>query len=147
MARGDHIMVKRWHGLYYHHGIDMGDDTVVHFSGEPLRRRDARVCRIPMETFLRDGAKIVVNYQDGIELLSPEETAQLAEEQLEQAGYSLFRNNCEHFARYCKTGKPYSEQVVHYVRVGAMIVMVGVAAVGAAVGSKVLGKISPGRRA
>ncbi len=147
MARGDHIMVKRWHGLYYHHGLDLGDGTVIHFSGEPLHRKHARVRRISMEEFLKNGEKIVVSYQQRIDVLSAEETVQLAEEQLEQRGYSLFRNNCEHFARYCKTGKPYSEQVTQYVRVGALIVLIGVAAVGATVGAKVLGKYGPDLRA
>ncbi len=143
MARGDHIMVKRWNGLYYHHGIDAGDGTVIHFSGEPLRRKDARVQRIDMELFLRGGEKIVVAYQDGVVVLPGEETIRLAEEQLEHDGYSLFRNNCEHFARYCKTGRPYSEQVTQYVRVGAMIMLVGAATLGALISAKVFGKYGP----
>ncbi len=44
MARGDHIRVYRT--LYWHHGIDAGDGTVIHLSGEPGRSRTARVQRV-----------------------------------------------------------------------------------------------------
>ena len=55
MARGDHIRVRRWRGLYAHHGIDMGDGSVIHLAGEPLHARHAKVCRTNMDTFLRGG--------------------------------------------------------------------------------------------
>lgn len=140
MACGDHIMVKRWHGLYYHHGIDMGDATVIHLAGEPLRRKDARVCRTTMTEFLQGGEKVLVEYGDGIDLLPQCVTAKNAEACLEQDGYSLLYKNCEHFATYCKTGRPESEQVKSYLRIGATIVLVGVTTIGVAVASKVLGK-------
>jgi lecithin:retinol acyltransferase len=34
---GDHLRV--WRGLYYHHGIYVGDDQVVQFGGRIGRRR------------------------------------------------------------------------------------------------------------
>ena len=45
MSAGDHILVKRMGGAYQHHGIDMGDGTVIHFSGEPFHRAEAKVRR------------------------------------------------------------------------------------------------------
>jgi len=140
MACGDHIMVKRWGGIYYHHGIDMGDGTVIHFSGEPFHRRNARVLRCSLEDFLKGGVKIVVQYDSAVDVLSASETTQRAVDLLEQTGYSLFRKNCEHFATYCKTGKPASEQVTFYMRAGAMVMLAGAALAGAAVGAKILGK-------
>jgi hypothetical protein len=141
MAQGDHIMVKRWHGLYYHHGIDMGDGTAVHLAGEPLRSRHAKVCRTPLTDFLRNGEKIVVKYSDDIRLLSPEETAAKAEELLEHGGYSLLGKNCEHFATYCKTGRAASEQVKFYVQLGAIVVLVGMTAVGLTAGAGLLNTV------
>lgn len=44
MARGDHVKVKRMGGLYTHHGIDLGDGRVIHYSGEVGRKKDAAVC-------------------------------------------------------------------------------------------------------
>jgi len=122
-------MVKRMRGAYRHHGIDMGDGTVIHFSGEPLHQVEAKVCRIPMDAFLQGGRKVVVRYAEGIEVLPVEETLQLAEKHLDKTGYNLFRNNCEHFATYCKTGKKYSLQIKTYVRVGVTIIAAGLAAV------------------
>lgn len=116
MARGDHIQTKRMLGLYYHHGIDMGDGTVVHFSGEPLNGAMAVVCRVSEEAFTQGQPRQVVSY-DGIEeVLDPEETIALALEQLDNKGYNVFYNNCEHFATYCKTRKKMSRQVRSFTR-------------------------------
>jgi hypothetical protein len=40
MAAGDHLLVerKRWFFSYYHHGIDVGDDRVIHLIGPALKR-------------------------------------------------------------------------------------------------------------
>lgn len=113
MAKGDHIKVWRAGGLYAHHGIDMGDGTVVHFSGEPLRTREACVCRTDMATFLR-GARPIVVHHAGCDR-SPEAVVAAAEAQLSKADYCLWRNNCEHFATYCKTGKRRSQQVLRAI--------------------------------
>ena len=111
MARGDHIQVRRMAGLYYHHGIDLGDGTVIHFSGEPLNRKTAKVARVTEEEFLSGQIKEVIEYPSGESVLPPEETVLLAEGLLDTEGYHLFYNNCEHFATYCKTGKKRSRQV------------------------------------
>jgi hypothetical protein len=111
VAKGDHIRVRRMRGLYCHHGIDMGDGTVIHFSGEPMQRKPARVARITEELFLEGEEKHVVEYGPDEGLLPVEETLLLAEEQLDKGGYSLLYNNCEHFATYCKTRKKKSRQV------------------------------------
>ncbi len=44
-------------------------------------------------------------------LYSPEETVQRARSRLGQTGYDLVKNNCEHFAIWCKTGIHESHQV------------------------------------
>lgn len=31
MAAADHLQVPRQHGLFLHHGIDLGDGTVAHY--------------------------------------------------------------------------------------------------------------------
>jgi hypothetical protein len=107
MARASHIKVRR--RLYWHHGIDMGDGTVVHASGEPGRRkRGARIRRSRIDDFLRGGARVTVESEDA---LPPERIAARAEASLGQRTYSLLLNNCEHFARWCQTGRPESAQV------------------------------------
>lgn len=109
MARGDHIKVRRRSGLYSHHGIDMGDGTVIHFSGEPFRRNQASICRVTLAEFLAGGRRVVVRHRDTER--APGEVAAAAEAALAHQKYSLWRNNCEHFATWCKTGRHRSRQV------------------------------------
>jgi hypothetical protein len=109
MARGDHIKVYRSFRLYSHHGIDLGDGTVVHFAGEPFRTRRARVVRTDMADFLRGGQARVVHHRKGS--LPVDDVVAMAESLLEQGNYSVFHNNCEHFATLCKTGRLKSRQV------------------------------------
>lgn len=119
MARGDHIKVYRRFRLYAHHGIDMGDGTVIHFAGEPLRVRRARVVRTDMATFLRGGARRVVRHASGA--LPESEVVSRAESLLASGAYSVFWNNCEHFAMYCKTGRGRSRQVRRVAWVGSAV--------------------------
>lgn len=115
MARGDHIKVRRRGGIYSHHGIDMGDGTVIHFSGEPFRRNNAQVCRATLEEFLAGGQPHVVRHRGTVR--PPEDVARAAESCLSQRAYCLWRNNCEHFATWCKTGRHHSGQVLRALHV------------------------------
>jgi hypothetical protein len=107
MPHGDHIRVNR--GLYWHHGIDVGDGTVIHAAGEPGRRKiGATVRRTSIGEFLRGGLPECVAARDS---LSADEIVARAQEALGRGGYSLFFNNCEHLARWCQTGESGSRQV------------------------------------
>ena len=64
MAAGDHIAVlrRRFHIFrYWHHGIDIGDGTVIHLTAEPSKK-DATVQSTSLEDFLKGGDKVVVDY-------------------------------------------------------------------------------------
>jgi len=117
MARGDHIKVRRRNGLYSHHGIDMGDGTVIHFSGEPFRRDEASICRVTLAEFLAGGRMVVV--RDHGAVLTPDEVVAAAEAALARQKYCLWRNNCEHFATECKTGRRRSRQVRRALHIAA----------------------------
>lgn len=105
MARGDHIYVLR--GRHYtHHGIDGGDGSVIHFVGP--RGSVRRVARTPMEVFAAGAPVLVRAYEPH---LDADETIRRAESRLGRAGYHLVRNNCEHFAAWCRTGRARSLQV------------------------------------
>lgn len=117
MARGDHIKVRRRSGLYSHHGIDMGDGTVIHFSGEPFRRDEASICRVTLAEFLAGGRLVVVRHR--CTELAPDEVAAAAEAELARQKYCLWRNNCEHFATWCKTGRRRSRQVRRALHIAA----------------------------
>ena len=117
MAAGDHLRVER--RLYWHHGIDMGDGTVIHASGEPGRMKlDAEVRRSVMDEFLRGGIAVVANATDR---LSPADIAARALSALGGRDYSLLFNNCEHFARWCESGRAASRQVDTYALAGAAL--------------------------
>ncbi len=124
MAAGDHIKVRRAGGLYSHHGIDMGDGTVIHFSGEPTRLRDAQVCRVAMADFLQGEEARVVRHGDRER--AAEEVVRAAEELVGSRDYNVVFNNCEHFATYCKTGIRQSRQVRKAAKAAATVLVVGV---------------------
>ena len=108
MSRGDHIYVIRRAG-YSHHGIDCGDGSVVHFTGEPgALKQGACIARSSLEEFLQGGRRRVRDYglRDDAET-----TVARAESKLGDTGYHLVSNNCEHFATWCCTGTPASKQV------------------------------------
>lgn len=106
MTPGTHLRADR--GWYWHHGIDMGDGTVVHFTGEPLERVAAEVRRTSYEDFARGGPVLRVQHADG---LAPDETCERALRHLGARGYHVLFSNCEHFASWCATGRPHSGQV------------------------------------
>jgi hypothetical protein len=118
MSRGRHIKVSR--GLYWHHGIDLGDGTVIHTSGEPGRHKfGALVRRTTMDEFLRGGIAIEVARHDA---LAADDIVSRAEGSLGNGSYSLVWNNCEHFAHWCQTGRPASAQVTRAAWGAALLV-------------------------
>lgn len=186
MARGDHVKVDR--GLYYHHGIDTGHGTVIHyhggvveFIGELGRMLDIdapikpAVRETGWEDFLKGGEQEVVSYppsarefiatllpdfdptagkitkiaypkvrnrsageimkillrkvmREMVRITSnqiiirriskayrvrdPDEVCSIAQRHVGERRYHVITNNCEHFARYCKTGVRLSHQVI-----------------------------------
>lgn len=109
MARGDHIKVARLG--YSHHGIDVGGGEVIHISGEKKNKGNVSYRRVSKEEFAKGGEIKIVDYT-GCDCLPPEEVVKRAESLLGQDNqYDFFGDNCEHIARWCKTGKKESKQV------------------------------------
>lgn len=106
MARADHIFVQRFG--YTHHGIDAGDSTVIHYTGEVGQKANAAIRETPIEAFARD-RPIQVRVYGSCD--PPDVTLDRARTRLGEATYDLAFNNCEHFATWCKTGVHDSEQV------------------------------------
>ena len=102
---------------YYHHGIYLGDNEVVHFSGN--NKDDARPRKCDILQFINGasgGKKQLyrVQYDKSVKLLSQEETLRKAQKVLEEPskwpGYQIIKNNCESFARWLKTNVSWSAQ-------------------------------------
>lgn len=117
MSRGDHLVLKgSIAGIpYEHHGIDMGDGTVIHLApaeGARITLRDSEgrfsVRRSSAQEFAQDRPVYVVTHQQP---LHPDEITSRAVSMLGQTGYNLLNGNCEHFAMYCVTGNASSRQV------------------------------------
>jgi Lecithin retinol acyltransferase len=117
MARGDHLYVKDTMGgiPFQHHGIDMGDDTVIHLApidGSRVTLRDASerfaVRRVSLKEFSNGRPVKVRQHAQRQEV---EVIVKTAESMIGKAGYSLLEGNCEHFASLCVTGKSTSYQI------------------------------------
>lgn len=114
---GDHIRVCRMDGLYYHHGIYVAEDEVIHFTGDDddsvLDWSKARVIRTSLERFLSGGTVEIKEYNEEelADLYPVEGIVNYARACLGDDGYNILFNNCEHFANACTLGKYRSRQV------------------------------------
>lgn len=106
MSRGDHLKVGR--KVYSHHGVEVDDGMVIHFTGTPGSKRGAAIRLESKADFAAGGRIEIIKYANGFD---PDETIRRAESKLGESGYNLYGNNCEHFARWCVTGIHKSKQV------------------------------------
>lgn len=105
MPLGDHLSVQ--HGLYTHHGIDLGDGTVIHYGRGLSDIKNAKVEIVSIESF-SNGKQVAV--VDSPICFSVDEVAERAKSRLEENNYDVFDNNCEHFANWCRSGRAISTQ-------------------------------------
>jgi hypothetical protein len=140
MARGDRLEVER--GIagstvaYMHHGIDVGDGTVVHARPDDFRNPfgGGRVERTSVEEFAAGRPVRVAT--DPPSAFPPEEIVARALAHVGRAGYSPLVDNCEHFATWCATGRRVSRQAdIVLTRVAAAAAR-AVAAVSAGAGQR-----------
>ncbi len=129
-GRGAHLAAPRAGRPipYTHHGIAVGDGTVVHFTGEPGSLAQAAVARQPFAEFLADTpldqlTERTVTHFDGQAMagLLPNVVVLRALSQLDATGYSLLTHNCEHFATWAQLGAHFSAQVAAYGEVLARV--------------------------
>ena len=113
MAAADHLQTPRQHGLFNHHGIDLGDGTVAHY----LEGRE--ILRSSLEAFSRGQPIAPVSYPEG-GCSAPGVTLRRAMGRLGEQRYNLLFNNCEHFAHWCKTGRHRSSQVEDWLHTSSL---------------------------
>ncbi len=102
MSTADHLKVPRQHGLFMHHGIDLGDGSVAHY----LEGR--KIIRSSLNDFCAGQTYSLVLHKKS----SPNAiTLRRAMSRIGEQSYNLLFNNCEHFANWCKTGKHRSLQM------------------------------------
>lgn len=159
LKQGDHIAVRGklenlHRGLkplyfitgefYFHHGIYIGNDEVIDFSG--ITKADAKPRIVDILTFFAsscDGTLYRVDGDDESPVSEVEEILLRAFEMVKDPskwpGYNVFWNNCESFAYYLKTGKARTEQGINALEsalgtgaaaaVGLALVVGGIAAI------------------
>lgn len=153
---GDHIVVriqkKGFLTPALHHGIYVGDNSVVHYhqlqdDDESAAKDDMIIKKVSLEDFSHGNEVYELHYQSPPILA--DEVVATAEEMCTKEGktkYDLMSHNCEHIAFKCKTGEWASEQVEDMLDIAAMAVITG-EKIGQTVGSsstvpaKVGGKI------
>lgn len=115
LRRGDHVAWRRSAGAYWHHGIieEVDDVTgrllVINYNGEPVKR-DGHYASVRREWVTKTKNLYRFDYDpDGC--FPPDVVIARAVSRLGEARYNPFTENCEHFARWCKTGQSRSTQV------------------------------------
>ena len=114
--RGDIIRVKN--GSVFHYGIYVSDDEVIQFGLPPsLREKDKEnivVVSTDIETFSCGQFVEVGSFtiKDRKKKFKPEIVVENAKNRLNEGGYDIIHNNCEHFAFECYCGKHYSSQEI-----------------------------------
>lgn len=112
MAKGDQIYVMRdlagVPGLYQHHGIDCGDDTIIHYS---KAKAEAEIARTSYTAFSWSNPVYTVRQAP---MYAPETVIERAVSRLGERQYDLLQNNCEHFANWCTTGRSESRQLANF---------------------------------
>ena len=120
MARGERLEVRRWLAgsaiPYWHHGIDMGDGTVVHARPHDFRNPfgGGSVVQTSLAEFA-DGEDVRTTAEPAA-VFPSEEVARRAAAHVGRDGYCPVVANCEHFATWCATGERRSRQVEAVVR-------------------------------
>ena len=117
MARGDHLRVRRFG--YWHHGIDCGDGTVIHYAGLVREKSDAFVRRTSLAEFAKGRPIHVV----GPGPRDPELAVSRAESVLGSGRYNLLFNNCEHFSSWSSTGRRTSGQLNAVLSLGSSAIV------------------------
>ena len=116
MVAADHLQVPRNHGLFKHHGIDLGDGTIAHY----LEGRE--IIRSTIKEFAQGHSCEIIYY----EFCSPKRaTLTRAIQRIGEQNYNLLFNNCEHFANWCKTGIHRSKQIENLLNSNKIGILIG----------------------
>ena len=137
LLAGDVIKVQRTG--YWHVGVYIGNDEVIHFSSlhSDTSSSDNKIIKTSLLQFLRNqkryekvkfplpDAPPASSKEDPLEyffkdylfhnpdykLYPAHQVVERAKSRLGEGNYDLISNNCEHFAIWCKTGISHSKQI------------------------------------
>ena len=119
---GDHLITERLG--YTHHGIYLGRNKVIHYSGLAAGLRAGPVEITDLSTFSQGKRTYVSHHSNRV--FSHGQTIKRARSRLSEDKYNLLLNNCEHFINWCIYGKASSPQVTKMFTRGLSIGMMHV---------------------
>lgn len=114
--RGDHLVTPRVG--YTHHGLYIGDDMVIHYSGLASKDSSGVVEIVNLDKFANGSS---ISTAAMIRVYDREEAVQRAYSRLGEDKYNLLWNNCESFVYWCITGVPVSPQVARAAHAGYQV--------------------------
>jgi hypothetical protein len=115
MNRGDHLVSPRLG--YEHHGLYVGFDQVIHYSGFSEAFDKGSIEITTLEEFTQGNSCRIMNHL--VCIYDAEERVERAFSKLGEDSYNMIFNNCEHFVNWCFNGLKTSSQVNRAVAVTA----------------------------
>jgi hypothetical protein len=101
-----HLVIHR--GLYTHHGIYIGHDSVIHYAGLKHGLRRGPVEEVSLACFARGRG---IRVRQGPSGFGCREVVERARSRLGESRYQLLTNNCEHLCMWALTGESRSMQI------------------------------------
>lgn len=118
MEKGDHLISARTG--YSHHGIYIGRNKVIHYSGSSFGRNEKGVIEIvDLETFCQSNGYTIQTYP--FRTYSRETSIERAKSRLGEDWYNVLLNNCEHFVTWCIQGVHCSQQTSKLIDAAALV--------------------------
>lgn len=117
IAPGDHIRKTMYMEVmenvdpveYYHDGLFIDGDLVIHYSGNAGQGSTGKVEVVSLEKFGDQCQIEVVPHPN--RRFSSADSIRRAISRYQENSYSLASNNCQHFVNWCIEGEHRSEQV------------------------------------
>jgi hypothetical protein len=104
---------------YSHHGIYIGRDQVIHYSGSSFGEFQSGVIEIvDLETFCQGNGYTIQAYP--YRFYCREESIERAQSRLGEDWYNVLLNNCEHFVTWCIQGIHHSNQITELIHAAAL---------------------------
>ena len=114
---GTRLIVRR--RAYFHHGIYVGNGSVIHYAGW-FRGTRGLVEEAPLEEFTEGHpyriGQMPPDRRAGVDIV------RRARSRLGERRYNLLKNNCEHFCNWCQLGECRSEQVEALMKPALLLV-------------------------
>lgn len=107
IKKGAHLISNR--GLYTHHGLYIGDNKVIHYSGLADGMESGPIEIVELEKFHNGNSYNIQEHPNAN--YTAEQAIKRAKSRLGEDNYSVSGNNCEHFVNWAIDGNHISEQV------------------------------------